>query len=216
MSVVNYEGIEIPNKQIKAFRKILQLNWEETLAKNPRGTSKGWNKPLLEVTEGRRSFYKNGKRTFFYSWCGDWVSYHLYKAGCLHTCLNRENTRGKWLSGMNLTLPRVWAGDSRTRRWAPKSVKKEFPASGVDAWHPWDNVLDMCADAYEPQLGDLVLCPRKNGDHIEFWVDRKDQILTVSAGAQTGGMALIRERDLDVENLVGIIDVSKLCPSAPF
>lgn len=213
---VNYEGIEVSDKQIAAFRKVLKGLWEETLEKSPKGTVKGWNKALLEVTEGRKSLYKNGKRTFFYSWCGDWASYHLYRAGCLCKCLNREATRGKWMSGMNLTLPRVWAGDSKTRRWASKEVKKEFPASGVEAWHAWDNNWDVCEDGYEPQLGDLVLCPRKNGDHIEFFVSLKDKILTVSAGAQQGGVALIRERDLDIESLVGVIDVSKLCPSTPY
>jgi len=216
MIVTNYEGVEIPNKQIAAFRKVLRGNWEETLEKNPRGTARGWNGALLTVTEGRRSHYKNGKRLFFYSWCGDWVSYHLWKAGCLHTCLNRDATRGTWAPGVNLTLPRVWAGDSKTRRWASKSIKAEFPASGVAAWHAWDNVLDVCADGYVPQLGDLVLCPRKNGDHIEFFVSLKGKILTVSAGAQSGGVALIRERDLDIEPLVGVIDVSKLCPSSPY
>ncbi len=61
-----------------------------------------------------------------------------------------------------------------------------------------------------------MLCPRKNGDHIEFFISLKDKILTVSAGAQSGGIALIRERDLDIEKLVGVIDVSKLCPRSPY
>jgi hypothetical protein len=211
--VKNYEGKEISDKQVKAFRKVLKANWDETLAKNP----KEWDKTILEVTEGRKSLYKNGKRTFFYSWCGDWASYHLYKSGCLAKCLNRESNRGKgkWIPGYNLTLPRVWAGDPLSRRWAKKSVKNMFP-KGAGAWHPWDDDADVCKDGYEPQLGDLVILPRKNGGHIEFWVNRKDKILTVSAGAQAGGVATIRTRDLDIEHVVGIIDVSKLAPSQPY
>ncbi|KKL62625.1 hypothetical protein LCGC14_2183290, partial [marine sediment metagenome] len=88
--------------------------------------------------------------------------------------------------------------------------------SGVDAWHVWYNTLDACGDGYTPQLGDLVFCPRKEGDHIEFFVSLKGKILTVSAGAQSGGVALIRERDLDIEPIIGVIDVSKLCPSSPY
>ena len=84
--MVNYEGENISEAQIKAFRKVLQANWEESLAKNPKGDEKGWNKALLEITEGRKSTYdpKTKKRTYFYSWCGDWVSYHLWKTGCRH------------------------------------------------------------------------------------------------------------------------------------
>ena len=82
MGIINYEGIEISDKQVKAFRKVLKQNWDDTLKKKP----KQWNKCLLEVTENRQSTYdeKTGKRKFFYSWCGDWVSYHLMKAGCRH------------------------------------------------------------------------------------------------------------------------------------
>lgn len=217
--VTNYEGVEISDKQVQAFRKALKSNWEETLAKNPKGTAAGWNKALLEITEGRRSTYDSkGNRTFFYSWCGDWVSYHLWKAGCLHKCLNREAVNGKWRSGHNLTMPMAWAGYDG---WLPKSISNLFkndPSAGK-SWHPWDNKKDVCKDGYEPQVGDLVICPRKNGNHIEFWLDykRKDNaIVVVSAGAQSGGVACIRERDLDIEELIGIIDVSRLAPSTPY
>lgn len=216
MSVINYEGVEVSDKQVRAFRKTLQRIWNETLAKNPKGTARSWNKALLDVTEGRKSEYdKSGKRTFFYSWCGDWVSYHLYQSGCLHKCLNREAVNGKWRSGHNLTMVQAWAGDPG---WLPKFLKKMFEKdiSAGTSWHAWDDKKDVCKDGYIPQVGDLVLCPRKNGNHIEFFVSLKDKILTVSAGAQSGGVALIRERDLGVENLVSIIDVSKLCPSTPY
>lgn len=215
MGTTNYEGVEISDKQVKAFRKILKLNWEETLAKKPRGYKDKWNKALLTVTEGRKSLYKNGKRTFFYSWCGDWVSYHLMKAGCLHKCLNRKAVNGKWQSGHNLTMIQAWAGDPG---WMPKFLKKMFakdPSAGT-SWHAWDNKKDVCKDGYVPQIGDLVIGPRKNGNHIEFFVKLEDKILTVSAGAQSGGLALIRTRDLDLENLIAIIDVSKLAPSTPY
>lgn len=214
--MVNYEGENISDKQIKAFRKILKANWEETLAKNPKGDAKGWNKALLEVTEGRKSEYdKAGQRTFFYSWCGDWVSYHLAKTGCRHKCLNRVEINEEWLSGHNLTLPMAWAGYDG---WMPQKIKKKFERdiSAGTSWHAWDNKKDVCKDGYEPQVGDLVLCPRKNGNHIEFFVSLKDKILTVSAGAQTGGVALIRERDLDIEELLGIINIDKLVCAEPF
>jgi hypothetical protein len=146
------------------------------------------------------------------------VTYHLERAGCLHTCLNRATLHGKWHPGKNLSLLRVWAGDKQAASWSPKYVKDLFkndPSAG-DAWHPWDDKKDACKDGYEPELGDLVLTPRKNGDHIEFWVSRKDKILTVSAGAQTGGVAAIRTRDLDLASVLGIIDVSRLTPSTPY
>lgn len=214
MGVVNYEGVEIPDKQVKAFRKAVKTCWDETLVKKP----KQWNKCLLKITEGRKSQYKNGKRTFFYSWCGDWVSSTLYEAGCRHKCLNRVEVNGKWRSGHNLTMPMAWAG---YKGWLPKFLKKMFandPSAG-QSWHEWDNKKDVCKDGYVPQVGDLVICPRKNGNHIEFWVgfNKKDnKLLVVSAGAQAGGIAKIRERDLDIENLVGVIDISGLAPSSPY
>jgi len=215
MTTVNYEGESIPDKQIKAFRKILKGNWEETLAKNPKGDARGWNKALLEVTEGRKSTYKNGKRTFFYSWCGDWVSYHLWKTGCQHKCLNRVAVNDKWRPGHNLTMIQAWAGDPG---WMPGFLKKMFAKdiSAGTSWHPWDNKKDVCKDGYEPRTGDLVICPRKNGNHIEFFVSSKDKIITVSAGAQSGGVPLIRERDLGIEELVAIIDIDKLVCKEPF
>lgn len=213
--MLNYEGADIPDEQIEAFRKVLEGNWLETLAKEPKGTAQGWNDILLEITEGRRSTYKNGVRDFFYSWCGDWVTYHLMKTGCRHKCLNREEINGKWRPGHNLTLLRAWAGDPG---WLPGWIKEMFeddPSAG-DSWHEWDNVADQCKDGYAPRTGDLVICPRKNGDHIEFFVQLEDKILTVSAGAQTGGTALVRERDLDIEELIGIIDIARLVCKEPF
>jgi hypothetical protein len=214
--MVNYEGADISEEQIQAFRDVLKGNWEESLAKHPMGTAQGWNEALLEITEGRKSQYdKSGKRTFFYSWCGDWVSYHLWKTGCRHKCLNREAINGKWEPGMNLTFLTAWAGD---HRWLPKAVKERYsddPSSG-SSWHPWDNTKDACEDGYEPRLGDLVICPRKNGDHIEFWAGREDKIIKVSAGAQAGGVALLRTRDLDIEELVAIVDIDKLVCKEPF
>lgn len=213
--ITNYEGIEISDKQVRAFRRVLKLNWEETLARGVRGKGPKWSKALLDVTEGRRSLYKNGKRTHFHSWCGDWTSYNLERAGCLHKCLNRESINGKWISQHNLTIPMAWSGYNG---WLPKKIKRMFandPSAG-DSWHWWDNKKDQCKDGYVPQLGDLVLCPRKNGDHIEFFISLKDKILTVSAGAQIGGTALIRDRDLDIEELRGIINVAKLAPSSPY
>ena len=143
------------------------------------------------------------------------MSYHLWKAGCVHKCLNREAVNGSWKPGHNLTMLQAWAGD---RGWLPKWLKNRFKndASAGDSWHTWDNVKDCCADGYVPSVGDLVLCPRKNGNHIEFFISLKDKILTVSAGAQAGGIAKIRTRDLDLEELVAIIDVSKLAPSEPY
>jgi hypothetical protein len=169
--LLNFESVSVPDKQIKAFRRVLRDLWEETLEKKK---PREWNAALLRVTEGRKSRYdpKTKERTFFYSWCGDWVTYHLERAGCLHTCLNRATLHGKWHPGKNLSLLRVWAGDKQAASWSPKYVKDLFkndPSAG-DAWHPWDDKKDACKDGYEPQLGDLVLTPRKNGDHIEFWV----------------------------------------------
>jgi hypothetical protein len=217
MPLLNFESISISDRQVTVFRRVLRDLWEETLEKKK---PREWNAALLRVTEGRQSRYdpKTKHRTFFYSWCGDWVTYHLERAGCLHKCLNRESIHGKWHPGKNLSLLRVWAGDTQTASWSPKYVKALFEndASAGDAWHPWDDKADACKDGYEPQLGDLVLTPRKNGDHIEFWVSRKDKILTVSAGAQTGGVAAVRTRDLDLASVLGIIDVSRLAPSTPY
>lgn len=213
--MINFEGENISAAQVRAFRKMLRLNWEETLAKKPRGYKDKWNKALLAVTEGRRSRYKNGKRTHFHSWCGDWVTYILECAGCRHKCLNRISVRGKWKPGHNLTMLQAWAGDPG---WLPKWLKKMFARdlTAGTSWHAWDNKKDVCKDGYTPQVGDLVLCPRKNGNHIEFFVRLEDKILTVCAGAQSGGIACIRTRDLDTEELVAIIDVSALAPSTPY
>jgi hypothetical protein len=132
MPLLNFESVPVPDKQIKAFRRVLRDLWEETLEKKK---PREWNAALLRVTEGRQS-------------------------------------HGKWHPGKNLSLLRVWAGDKQAASWSPKYVKDLFkndPSAG-DAWHPWDDKKDACKDGYEPQLGDLVLTPRKNGDHIEFWV----------------------------------------------
>lgn len=213
MPTTNYEDIQISNKQVRVFREVLQACWNETLHYSP----KEWNTTLLKVTEKRRSRYKGKKRVFFYSWCGDWVTYHLMKAGCRSRSLNRVEINGKWRPGQNLNMLRIWAGDTKTRRWVPKWMKEMFPsARGAEAWHPWDNKKDCCSDAYVPKVGDLVICPRKNGDHIEFFVKLSGAVMTVSAGAQLGGIAMIRERDLGIESLVGIVDISKLACSSPY
>ena len=122
-----------------------------------------------------------------------------------------------------MSLLRAWAGEPATLNIRPKLKQrfKDDPSSGAvrggpKSWHPWDNKRDVCKDGYEPVLGDLIICPRKNGDHIEFWIKRKGDLVTVSAGAQVGGVAQIRERDVNVSSFLGIIDISGLVTSEPF
>lgn len=215
MTLRNFEGQQVPECQVNAFRDVVLGICEESLE---RGV-KEWNRVLLKITEGRKSRYdKTGKRSFFYSWCGDWVTCHLWQAGCLHRCLNRTSVHGKWHPGRNPTLLRVWAGDKATRRFSPKYVRDMFQGdeSAGDSWHAWDNKQDRCVDGYAPRLADLLVTPRKNGDHIEFWISRQDKIITVCAGAQAGGVAKMRPRDLDTQEVLGVIDVSRLAPSSPF
>jgi hypothetical protein len=212
----NFEGEEVPARQVKAFRDVVFGICEESIE---RGV-KEWNRVLLKITEDRKSRYdkQTGKRTFFYSWCGDWVTYHLWQAGCLHRCLNRLSVHGKWHPGKNLSLLRAWGGDEATGRSSPKYVRAMFQGdeSAGNSWHEWDNKQDRCADGYAPRLADLLVTPRKNGDHIEFWISRKDKSITVCAGAQVGGVAKLRTRDLDMQKVLGVIDVSRLAPSNPF
>ena len=220
--MVNYENKTLPPEQVTAFRDVLQSVWQETLALP--GGIKEWNANLMKVTEGRRTINNpDGSTKVFYSWCGDWVTYHLERAGCRHgLALNRQSLNGRWTPGMNLTYLRAWAGERALRHRADLTDRFEndpssgFGPSGTVSWHAWDNGADVCIDGYEPVLGDLVITPRKNGDHIEFFVKRSGSLLTVSAGAQLGGTALLRERSVDTNELAGIIDITGLVTSEPF
>ncbi len=220
--MVNYENKTVSPEQVAAFREVLQSVWNETLALP--GGIKEWNANLMKVTEGRRTISNpDGSTKVFYSWCGDWVSYHLERAGCRHgLALNRQSLNGRWAPGMNLTYLRVWAGDPSLRHRGDLTDRFEndrssgFGPERVVSWHAWDNGADVCADGYSPVLGDLVITPRKNGDHIEFFVKRAGNLLTVSAGAQLGGTAMIRERSVDTNELSGIIDISGLATAESF
>jgi hypothetical protein len=220
--VVNYENKALPPEQIQAFRQVLESIWLETLGQ-PGGIHE-WNPNLLKVTEGRRTIKNpDGTTRVFYSWCGDWVSYHLERAGCRHgLALNRQSLNGKWVPGMNLTYLRAWAGEPALRHNGELTGRfRDDPSSGFGparsvSFHAWDNRVDVCVDGYQPKLGDLVICPRKNGDHIEFFIKREGSVLTVSAGAQMGGTAQIRQRSVDTNELAGIIDISGLVTSEPF
>jgi hypothetical protein len=220
--VVNYENQELPPEQVTAFRRVLESIWLETLGL-PGGIHE-WNPNLMRVTEGRRTIKNpDGTTKVFYSWCGDWVTYHLERAGCLHgPALNRQSLNGRWVPGMNLTFLRAWAGEPALRHNAELTRRfQEDPSSGFGpnrsvSFHAWDNQADVCVDGYSPVLGDLVICARKNGDHIEFFVKSDGSILTVSAGAQAGGTAMIRQRSVDTNELVGIIDISGLVTKEPF
>ena len=220
--MLNYENKEVPPEQVQAFRQVLESVWLETLARP--GGIREWNQNLLAVTEGRRTIMNpDGSMRVFYSWCGDWVTYHLERAGCLHgLALNRESRNGKWTPGMNLTYLRAWAGEPALSHNSAHTARfRDDPSSGFGpsrrvSWHAWDNQADVCRDGYSPLLGDLVITPRKNGDHIEFFVKRTGNILNVCAGAQLGGTALIRERSVDTNELSGIIDISGLVTAEPF
>jgi hypothetical protein len=220
--VVNYENKTLPPEQVTAFREVLQSVWNESLALP--GGIREWNANLMKVTEGRRTINNpDGSTKVFYSWCGDWVTYHLERAGCRHgPALNRQSLNGRWVPGMNLTYLRAWAGEPALRHRADLTGRFENdPSSGYGperavSWHAWDNGSDVCVDGYAPALGDLVITPRKNGDHIEFFVSRAGSLLTVSAGAQLGGTALIRERSVDTNELSGIIDITGLVTAEPF
>lgn len=220
MAIVNYEGKQPASEQLTAFREVLQSTWEESL-KEP-GIHE-WNPKLLEITEGRRTIKNpDGSTRTFYSWCGDWVTYHLERAGCRHgLALNRQSLNTRWVPGMNLTYLRAWAGEPALHfgdlaKRFQSDVSAAFGPNEQKSWHPWDNEQDVCRDGYVPALGDLLVCPRKGGDHIEFFVKRDGNLVTVSAGAQLGGTALRRERNLDVTQLLGVIDISGLVTAEPF
>jgi hypothetical protein len=221
-AVVNYENKEVGPEQVQAFRQVLESVWLETLARP--GGIREWNQNLMAVTEGRRTIKNpDGSMRVFYSWCGDWVTYHLERAGCRHApALNRESLNGKWVPGMNLTFLRAWAGEPAFAQRSELTARfRDDPSSGFGpsrsvSFHAWDNQTDVCKDGYAPALGDLVITPRKNGDHIEFFVKRTGSILVVCAGAQLGGTALIRERSVDTNELSGIIDISGLASAEPF
>ncbi|HEX2878095.1 MAG TPA: hypothetical protein VHO25_01035 [Polyangiaceae bacterium] len=221
-TVTNYEGKPLQAEQVEAFRNAVESEWIETLAAP--GGIREWNKTLLAITEGRRTLKnKDGTTKVFYSWCGDWVTHHLELAGCFHgLALNRASLNGKWVPQMNLTWLRTWAGEpALQKRASPRARFKNDPSWGGASskamhWHPWDNKQNACKDGYEPQIADLILSPRKNGDHIEFVVKRHGDLLTVSAGAQVGGTARIRQRDLRTSQILGIIDVSALAPAEEY
>jgi len=210
--MLNYQGNEVSELEISLFRSFLRKCWLESLQKE----IAEWSPDLLEITEGRHTTIVSDGSTLFYSWCGDWVTYHLEKAGCLNPhALNRISVRGCWIAGYNLTLIRAWAGDPRALRNPVHDLIKDDP-SALQSWHEWDNVQDVCSDGYVPQRGDLLVLPRKNGDHIEFFdcfEEDRPKIAWVSAGAQLGGTALYRERNLDKEEIIGVIDISRLTPS---
>jgi hypothetical protein len=135
---------------------------------------------------------------------------------------NRASLNGKWTPQMNLTWLRCWAGEpALQKRTSLRARFRDDPSwggasSNAKHWHLWDNKRNACKDGYQPQLADLVLSPRKNGDHIEFFVKRHQNLLTVSAGAQVGGTARIRQRDLQTTQILGIIDVSALAPAEEY
>jgi hypothetical protein len=220
--VLNYEGKQISDQQVEAFRSVLESNWLETLARP--GGIREWNSNLLAVTESRRTIKNpDGTTKLFYSWCGDWVTYHLERAGCLHgRALNRKSLNGGWAPGMNLNWLRAWAGEALFKRDGvlverfEDDVSSGLNSRGPASFHPWDNELDVCTDGYVPALGDLLILPRKNGDHIEFFIKREGSIVTVCAGAQVAGTALVTQRNLNTTELVGVIDISGLVTSEPF
>ncbi len=113
---------------------------------------------------------------FFYSWCGDYVSWVYWKAFVLKTdegaamkvdkatlgsFLNREALNGSWTEGMNLNMVEAYA-----RGVTVEALKKSqyTPATPPDpnrllVWHnPKDGFL--------PQKGDIYLLARDGGGHI--------------------------------------------------
>jgi hypothetical protein len=214
---INYEGLPLTEWDVYAFRAGIYWGTKGSLLL-PDGI-KEWNANLLNITENRKSTYKNGKLTFFYSWCGDWVTYHLARAGSQHgLALNRIESNGTWTPEMNLTWLRAWAGEPY--QWTLSATKKRFKndPSARKSWHAWSAAKAGPSDGYVPQAGDLIVIKRAGGDHIEHFLEQVPGTTNMidSAGAQAGGVAMEVTRNMKSKDIIAVIDVSRLAPSTGF
>lgn len=113
----------------------------------------------------------NQKLNDFHSWCGDFVTWVLWKAWVLRgrpedkipsaelgQFLNREALNGAWNPGESLNMVEAYAKGLSLEAFRQNQNAKGTP-TGLLVWHP-------PGDGYAPRPGDIFMANRKSGGHI--------------------------------------------------
>lgn len=121
------------------------------------------------ITEGRYTYVS--PQGVHYGWCGDFATYLAEFAGSANKgALNRVSLNGTWVPGSNLTMLSGWATRTNAKY----------------------------KDGRVSRVGDYIIIPRSQGDHIALIVGREgDDVILMNGNGQMGAVSLSRRKTWD-------------------